>query len=107
MRKINELMLDNSNIVGHIVVPQKRVEVTSGFAGINGNLLWVNSGGSDLILNIETDEDTKSILLKPGFGFCFGKRDRYARVFLSSLDCSDDLFSQSDCTSRRPHGKVF
>ena len=107
LRKINEVMMDNSNMVGHIVVSQKRVEVTPGFAGVDGNLLWVNTGGSALLLNIETDEDTRSILLKPGYGFCLGKRDRYARVFLSSLDCVDDLFAQSECVSRQPHAMFF
>ena len=99
--------MDNTNMVGHIVVPQKRVEVTPGFAGINGNLLWVNTGGSALLLNIETCEDTRSILMKPGFRFCLGKRDQYARMFVSSLDCIDDLFIQSECTSRRPHAIFF
>ena len=34
---LNKQILDNCNMIGHIAVPQKRVEVTHGFAGYNGN----------------------------------------------------------------------
>ena len=71
LRKINELLLDNSNMAGHMVVPQKRVEVTSGFGGVNGNLIWFNTGGCALLLNVHTGDDIKSIIMRPGFGFCW------------------------------------
>ena len=107
LRGINERMLDNCNMAGHIVVPQKGVEVTSGFAGVNGNLTWFNTGGCALLLNVQTGEDTRSILLKPGYGFCFGKRKRYTRVYLSSLDCADVLFSDSEPGPQRSHAMFF
>ena len=107
LRGINEWMLDNCNMAGHIVVPPKRVEVTSGFGGVNGNLIWFNTGGCALLLNVEAGEDFKSIILKPGFGFCLGKRERYTRVYLSSLDCADDLFSDAKLMSQRPHAMFF
>ena len=56
---------------------------------------------------METGEDFKSIILKPGFGFCLGKRERYTRVYLSSLDCADDLFSDAELISQRPHAMFF
>ena len=37
LREINGVMKDNINIVGHMVVPQKRVEISGEFAGVNGN----------------------------------------------------------------------
>ena len=107
LREFNNLMLDNCNMIGHIVVSQKRAEVTPGFAGVNGNLIWFNTGESALVLNIQTGEDIKSILLKPGFGFCLGKRERWTRVFLSSLDFADDLFSDSELAPPRPHAIFF
>ena len=59
-------------MVGHIVVPKKEVDVTAGFAGAKGNLIWFNSGNTDLILNLRGENLKKSIILEPGFGFCIG-----------------------------------
>ena len=107
LRKINDVMKDNINMVGHMVVPQKRVEVSSEFAGVNGNLIWLNSGGADLLLKVETNVESRAILLKPGFGFCVGKRKKYARVFLSSPEKADDLFKDPDTTPLRAHAMFF
>ena len=107
LRKINDIMQDNTNMVGHIEVPQKRVEVSGDFGGVKGNLIWFNSGETALLLKLETELDTRSILLKPGFGFCLGKRERYIRVFLSSIEKVEVLFMDGDSAPQRAHAIFF
>ena len=75
-------MCDESNLVGHVVVPSGGVEISSDFAGSKGNLTWFNTGDLDLILAVEMNKHRRSILLKPGFGFCLGKRERHISVVI-------------------------
>ena len=107
MRRLNELMLDSCNMVGHMVVPQNRVEVTHGFAGCKGNCMWFNTGGSVLLLTVQSADNARSILLNPGFGFCFGKQEKYSRVFLSSFDGAEELFNDPESAPQRPHAMFF
>ena len=83
-------------MVGHIVVPKKEVDVTAGFAGAKGNLIWFNSGNTDLILNLRGENLKKSIILEPGFGFCIGKRKKYTQVFLSAIDRASSRFEVAE-----------
>ena len=78
-------------MTGHIVVPQKRVEVTSGFASFNGNLTWFNTRGMGF--SFGHIEDIRSTFLKLEFGFCLGKRERYTRVHLSPVRYSGLSYS--------------
>ena len=94
--KLNEEVKSKTNMVGHIVVPQKEVDVTTGFAGAQGNLFWFNSGQCDLLLRLITGNVVKSIVLAPGFGFSMGKRERYTKVFLSSFDRAVNKFAEED-----------
>ena len=94
--EFNEVIHDDNNMIGHMVVPQKEVEVTAGFAGAKGNLVWFNTGDSPLMFSLRSDKVTKSLLLNPGLGFCLGKRERFFRVFLSSIDIAEDLFVHSE-----------
>ena len=73
LNKINEDIHDNSNFIGHVVVPQHWVEITAGFAGVKGNLVWFNTGDTSLMLSLRLEKVTRSILLNRGFGFVSGK----------------------------------
>ena len=42
---------------------------------------------------MRTGETTKSVILEKGFGFCLGKGEKYTRVFISSVNTAEDLFS--------------
>ena len=81
--------------------------MTHGFAGYNGNWMWFNTGGSVLLLTVETKDDARSIKLNPGFGFCLGKQAKYARVFLSSFDCAGELFNDSESTPTSHQAMFF
>ena len=105
--KFNEVIHDNNNMIGHMVVPQKEVEVTAGFAGAKENLVWFNTGDLPLMFSLRTDKVTKSLLLDPGLGFCVGKRERFVRVFLSSIDIAEDLFVHSKLVQHRSHALFF
>ena len=54
-----------------MLLSQDDIEVTAGFAGKKGNLIWFNTGGCPLLLRLRTGEKTQSIVLEHGFGFCF------------------------------------
>ena len=58
-------------------------------------------------MNIETDEETRYILLEPGFGFCLGKRGKYARVFLSSPESAENCFIDSKLKASHSHAMFF
>ena len=107
LMKFNETMMDKNNMIGHMVVSHNKVEVTANFAGVKGNLVWGNTGDTPLVLGLRTDGRTKSILLGPGFGFCIGKRERFLRVFLSSLDVANDLFNNTEMGQHRSHAMFF
>ena len=57
-----------TNMVGHLVMDGNEVEVTAGFAGAKGNLIWLNTGDSDLLLRMRTRETTQSVILGKGLG---------------------------------------
>ena len=69
--------------------------------------MWFNTGGSVLLLTVQVMDDARSVLLNPGFGFCLGKQAKYARVFLSSVDCAEELFNDSESTPMRPQAMFF
>lgn len=100
-------MCDVSNMIGHVVIPNGGVEIKPDFAGSKGNLAWFNTGDSNLILRVEMNKLRKSIILKPGFGFCLGKRERYMRVILSSFVEAEDLFMKLDVAPKRSHALFF
>ena len=105
---IDNLMKENINMAGHMVIPSKFVDVTAGFAGAKGNLIWINTGNSTLLLKVVTDGESSSMLLKPGFGFCLGRRKNWAHVYLSSPERADVLFNESGpAPSTRPHVMFF
>ena len=88
----DQICLD-TDIIGHIAVNvDSEVEISSGFAGVKGNLLWFNSGDIELTVRLLTGDKSRLMLIKPGFGFSLGKRERYTRVFLSSPVASELLF---------------
>ena len=64
---INRAMCDESNMVGHLVIPKGGMEIKSDFAGSKGNLAWFNTGNLDLMLRVEMNNNRKSVLLKPHF----------------------------------------
>ena len=103
---INNAMCDESNMVGHLVIPNKGIEIKSDFAGSKGNLAWFNTGDLDLMLRVEMNKKWKSIVLKPGFGFCLGKRE-YMRVILSSFAKAEDLFANLELVPQRAHVLFF
>ena len=94
--ELNKAFKVQTNMVGHIVVPQKEVEITAGFAGARGNLLWFNSGETDLMLRLMGEKVSKSIVLEPGFGFCIGKMERDIKIFLSSFNRASDRFLMAE-----------
>ena len=104
---INDLMKENINMTGHMVIPSEGVEVTAGFAGAKGNLIWFNTGNSTLLLRLDSEGKSRSILLKPGFGFCLGKRKSWVRVYLSSPERADALFNDSGPGPLRAHAIFF
>ena len=84
----------DSDIIGHLAVNgQTEVEISSGFAGVKGNLLWFNSGDISITVRLVIAGKSKLILIPPGFGFSLGKRDKFTRVFLSSPLAPEILFS--------------
>ena len=104
---INKAFHVDTNMVGHVVVPQREVDTSAGFAGVKGNLIWFNSGETDLMFRLVGDKVTKSIVLEPGFGFCVGKRDRYIRVLLSSFVRASDKFQGPEVNSFISHALFF
>ena len=104
---INKAFHVDTNMVDHVVVPQKEVDISAGFAGVKGNLIWFNSGETDLMFRLVGDKVTKSIVLEPGFGFCVGKRDRYIRVLLFSFVRASDKFQGPEVNSFISHALFF
>ena len=104
---INMAMCDESNMVGHLVIPDGGIEIKSDFAGSKGNLAWFNTGNLDLMLKVEMNNHSKSVLLKPGFGFCLGKREVHMRVILSSFISAEDLFMNVEVEPQRAHALFF
>ena len=104
---INKAMCDVSNMVGHVVIPNGGVEIKPNFAGSKGNLIWFNTGDLDLILRLEMNKYRKSIVLKPGFGFCLGKRERYMKAIISTFVKVEDLFTSLDVATQRAHALFF
>ena len=89
----DEICLD-SDIIGHLTLNlETEVEVSSGFGGVKGNLLWFNTGDIGLTVRLVTGDKSRLMVIKPGFGFSLGKRERYTRVFLSSPVTPEILFS--------------
>ena len=75
--------------------------------GATGNLVWVNTGNSVICLSLKTGEENKSVFLDPGFGFCVGKRERYTRIFLSSICSAKDMFDDIEKVTHRAHATFF
>ena len=104
---LNKAFSAQTNMCGHIFVPETEVEVTAGFAGAKGNLIWFNSGESDVLLKLKTGKMTKSIVLESGFGFCLGRRKRFTRVFISSFERAKDRFEDMDPNVKPAHALFF
>ena len=94
LARFNDEVQAETNMVGHIFVEEDEVEVTAGFAGAKGNLMWFNSGKTDLLCRLVTGKLSKSVVLEPGYGFCLGKRERYTKVYLSSFERASHKFSE-------------
>ena len=73
--KAKDAICFDSDIIGHLAVNgETEVEISSGFAGVKGNLLWFNSGDISITVRLVIAGKSKLILIPPGFGFLFGKR---------------------------------
>ena len=107
LEKINAATFFASNIIGHIIVSQEEIEITAGFAGSKGNLLWVNTGDVALRLKLKTGDNVTSVILDPSFGFSLGKRERFTRVFLSRVTRAADMFIGLETVPQRAHATFF
>ena len=107
VNEIREALCVQTDIMGHILVPKEETEITAGFAGTKGNLIWFNTGGCSLILKLKTGRETEALILDPGYGFCLGKREVATRVFLSSCDRASDKFVADELTDGRSHAIFF
>ena len=67
--RLSEVLHTRANMMGHMKLSRNEVEVTAGFAGAVGNLIWFNTGGCALLLRLSTGGESKSIILEHGFGF--------------------------------------
>ena len=105
--EMNEALCVQTDIMGNVLVPKEDIEITAGFAGTKGNLIWFNSGGCALILKLKTGRDTQILILNPGFGFCIGKRGQFTRVFLSSCVTASDKFVEGELPNGRSHAMFF
>ena len=105
--EISEALCVQTDFMGHVLVPKEDIEITAGFAGTTGNLIWFNTGGCPLILKLKTGKDTQVLILDPGFGFCLGKRGKFTRVFLSSCDRASDKFVEDELPDGRSHAMFF
>ena len=106
--RFNEEVQAETNIVGHIFLGQNEVDIIAGFAGAKGNLMWFNSGKADLLCRLKTGKSSKSIVLESGFGFCLGKRERYTKVYISSLErASDEFMGVDGGSSNQAHAMFF
>ena len=107
VEKINASLHVKTNLIGHLIMDDKEVEVTAGFAGAKGNLIWFNTGSAALLLTLKAGEVTQSVVLEKGFGFCLGKGEKYTRVYISSVSKADDVFSEGDDAGGRSHAMFF
>ena len=96
-----------ANMIGHMDISQEEVEITAGFAGAKGNLIWFNTGDCDLLLRLKTGKETQSMIIEHGFGFCLGKKEKFTRVFLSSVNRTVDLFSEDEHVAKVPRAMFF
>ena len=103
---INEAMCDVNNMVGHVTIPRRGIVISTDFAGAKSNLAWFNSGEADLLLCVELNNTKKSFLIKPGFGFCFGRSERI-RVTLSLLVDVKEMFTNNVQDSQPAHVLFF
>ena len=69
LMEFNKAVSCQSNMIGHIEIAKEEVEITSGLAGANGNLIWVNTGGAVIRLKLKTGKEVKSVLLHPALAF--------------------------------------
>ena len=104
---INKALHARANMIGHVQLSGNEAEITSGFAGAEGNLIWFNTGECDLLLRLSTGCVSQSIILKPGFGFCLGRKEKLTRVFLSSINRVVDKFHEAESPVHRPHAMFF
>ena len=79
---INRAIHAQTNMIGQVVVSRNEVEVTAGFAGAEGNLVWFNTGECALLLRLWTGKKIQSIILEQGFGFCLGKREKHKSFYI-------------------------
>ena len=106
-RARDEICFD-SDIIGQVAVNvETEIEITSGYGGVKGNLLWFNSGDSDLNLRFTRDDESRVILIQPGFGVCWGKREKHTRVFLSCALAPEALFRNCDWLKRKARAIFF
>ena len=85
------------DVIGHVGVNgENEIEISSGFAGVKGNLLWLNTGDISLTVRLVTGVESRLLLIRPGFGLCWGKRDKHTRVFLSCPLITESAFSKGD-----------
>ena len=105
--KIDEAICCRNSMVGHIEIAQEEIEITSGFIGAKGNLVWVNTEDSVIRLSLKAGKDCECVLLDPGFGFCVGKRERHTRMFLSSIYRAMDVFDDTGKAAHQAHATFF
>ena len=91
-----------ANMIGHMYLNENEVDVTAGFAGAEGNLIWFNTGGCALMLRLSTGGESHSIILEQGFGFCLGKREKLTRVLISPVNRAVDIFDEEWVKESRP-----
>ena len=104
---INRALHAQSNMIGRINVPSNELEITAGFAGPEGNLIWLNTGGCDLLLRLCTGTESQSIIIEKGFGFCLGKKEKITRAFLSYVNRAVDKFDENVTTEMKPYALFF
>ena len=94
LKVMNKSLHAQTNMIGHLIVSQEEIDVTAGFAGTEGNLIWFNTGGCALLLRLKIGKETQSIILEQGFGFCLGKREKLTRVCISSFCRTANIFDK-------------
>ena len=98
----------DSDIIGQVAVNvETEIEITSGYGGVKGNLLWFNSRDSHLTLRFMRDDESRLILIKPRFGVCWGKREKHTRVFLSCALAPKSFFKNCDLLKRNARAIFF
>ena len=92
-------------MIEHVVLPKKEVEITSGYAGAEGNSIWFNTGNCALLLRLVTGGESESTIIEQGFGFCMGKKEKLTYIF--SVYRAVDKSEENDPFVNSPQAMLF